>query len=165
MTNIGGSSTGPMIHWFDEAANRLEEFKGLREGWDSYSGLPITRRSMRTCLPRQRGRLLIRPLRPRRLRAEVSRRTSADRLRRTTLGRNSWRVESVSNELLQGSISPPFYRAERECPTYGVPDARRKGVLSGQPLSEESGEFLDERPAEAAHGKEVGTGGAVLCVS
>ena len=46
MTNFGGSSTGPMIHWFDEAENRLEEFKGLREGWDSYSGPPITRRSI-----------------------------------------------------------------------------------------------------------------------
>ena len=46
MTKIDGSSTGPMIHWFDEAENRLEEFKGLCKGWDSYSGLPITRRSI-----------------------------------------------------------------------------------------------------------------------
>ena len=46
MTNIDGSSTGPMIHWFDEAENRLEEFKRLCKGWDSYSGLPITRRSI-----------------------------------------------------------------------------------------------------------------------
>ena len=46
MTNIDGSSTGPMIYWFDEAENRLEEFKRLCKGWDSYSGLPITRRSI-----------------------------------------------------------------------------------------------------------------------
>ena len=46
MTRIGGSSTGPMIHWFDEAQNRLEELESLRANWDSYGGLPITRRSI-----------------------------------------------------------------------------------------------------------------------
>ena len=44
MKKIGGTFTGPMVSWFDEAEKRLEKFKGLRQDWDSYGGLPITPR-------------------------------------------------------------------------------------------------------------------------
>jgi hypothetical protein len=46
MRRIGGSSTGPMVLWLDEAQSRLDEFKGFRQNWDSYGGLPITPRSI-----------------------------------------------------------------------------------------------------------------------
>ncbi len=46
MKKIGGTFTGPMVPWLDEAQRRLEELKGFRQDWDSYGGLPITPRSI-----------------------------------------------------------------------------------------------------------------------